>query len=358
MIWTILFKFQRISISSISQKLFPKGLNTINMPYYAVARGRSVGIFQTWGECEAQVKGFSGARYKKFDSPQSAEEFINAEGGSVRPPAKSNKHPYQASYSNPNLKRSYSTTSYDRDVSTYKQNNDKKKRLKPKQESTESEDFSDASDDLADIINKQMDDIEKRVNNFSKGIDKIMKKSSGSGPGRRAIMIEPPQPKKHRSNNKDFEEDGEGYVKVYTDGACSANGQKGARAGLGVFWGDQHPLNVSEPVSGRATNNCGEIQAATCAIKQALENGISKLAIYTDSQFLINSVTKWLPGWKRKGWKLASGEPVKNEKDFKELDSIQHKLHIKWIYVEAHKGIHGNEMADQLARAGAAMYEL
>ncbi|XP_022828099.1 ribonuclease H1-like isoform X2 [Spodoptera litura] len=143
---------------------------------------------------------------------------------------------------------------------------------------------------------------------------------------------------------------------VYTDGACSANGRSGARAGLGVYWGDGHPLNVSEPVSGRATNNCGEIQASTKAIKIALQNGIQKLAINTDSKFVINSVTKWMPGWKRKGWKLASGEPVKNEKDFKDLDSVKHKLQIKWNYVEAHRGIHGNEMADELAKAGAAMY--
>lgn len=64
-----------------------------------------------------------------------------------------------------------------------------------------------------------------------------------------------------------------------------------------------------------------------------------------------------IPGWKRKGWKLASGEPVKNEKDFKELDSLQHKLNVKWNYVEAHRGVYGNEMADQLAKAGAAMYK-
>lgn len=48
---------------------------------------------------------------------------------------------------------------------------------------------------------------------------------------------------------------------------------------------------------------------------------------------------------------------MKNEKDFKELDSLQHKLQIKWNYVEAHRGIHGNEMADQLAKAGAALYK-
>lgn len=61
-------------------------------------------------------------------------------------------------------------------------------------------------------------------------------------------------------------------------------------------------------------------------------------------------------GWKRKGWKLASGEPVKNQIDFKELDSVLNILEIKWEYVTAHNGILGNERADQLAKAGAEQY--
>lgn len=63
-------------------------------------------------------------------------------------------------------------------------------------------------------------------------------------------------------------------------------------------------------------------------------------------------------GWKKKGWKLASGEPVKNEVDFKDLDSVQNRLDVKWNYVEAHRGVHGNEMADQLAKAGAMLYSV
>lgn len=89
----------------------------------------------------------------------------------------------------------------------------------------------------------------------------------------------------------------DGYVIVYTDGACLSNGKSGAQAGIGVFWGDGHPWNVSGPVTGgRITNNSGEIQAATCALQQAHENGIRKVQINTDSRFLINAVTKWMPG--------------------------------------------------------------
>lgn len=89
----------------------------------------------------------------------------------------------------------------------------------------------------------------------------------------------------------------DGYVKVYTDGACPSNGMSGAQAGCGVFWGDNHPLNVSAPVKGsRPTNNSGEIQAATLALQLAHDNGIRKLEINTDSRFLIDAVTKWMSG--------------------------------------------------------------
>ncbi|PZC87230.1 hypothetical protein B5X24_HaOG201466 [Helicoverpa armigera] len=147
------------------------------------------------------------------------------------------------------------------------------------------------------------------------------------------------------------------FTKVYTDGACSSNGRSGARAGYGVYWGPDHPLNVSSPVSGgRATNNTGEIQAATRAMQQAYENGIPRVEINTDSKFLIDSATKWMPGWKQNGWKLASGEPVKNERDFRELDRAARNVEVKWRHVPSHQGVHGNEMADKLAKAGASKY--
>lgn len=63
-----------------------------------------------------------------------------------------------------------------------------------------------------------------------------------------------------------------------------------------------------------------------------------------------------ISGWKRRGWTLSSGQPVKNIVDFKELDGVLSLLEVKWIYVEAHKGILGNEKADQLAKEGAALY--
>lgn len=89
---------------------------------------------------------------------------------------------------------------------------------------------------------------------------------------------------------------------------------------------------------------------------------------------------EWLPSWKKRNWKLPSGEPVKNRVDFEELDQLMIKtdMTIKWVifhsklisqgiiskflipqnYVRAHKGLHGNEMADQLAKEGASLYKI
>lgn len=301
----------RVIISRFQQSLnfrltIHSGLvNFEKMPYYAVARGRSVGIYNSWAECEAQVKGFSGARYKKFDSPQSAQDFIGHEGGKTTARENNNyskqpQFPSQLMPSYPNLKRSYSTASSSSYASDKNQNNRRYSNHSSRDDSSDDEESdSDESEVVSYIVTKQLDDIEKRLNSFNKAVNKIMvkgPKSPSRSEPRRTKLIEPPQPKRRRSDNNNFNKDNEGYVEVYTDGACSANGRLGARAGLGVYWGEGHFLNISKPVSGRATNNCGEIQAATQAIKQALENGVVKLAINTDSQFLINSVTKWMPG--------------------------------------------------------------
>lgn len=263
------------------------------MPFYAVAKGRTAGIFMTWPDCEAQVKGFPGARYKKFDSVDAAQDFISIEGGPST--STKSKKPYnqpKPANSTNNLKRTISTSSSNQSVLEKPKRKSEVSAGYAKENNDSDEDFSDGSDDLNAIISKQMDDIEKRLKTFEKGVDKIMKKGT-----KKTILIEPPQNKRRKTSGEaEFEIDSDGYVQVYTDGACSANGKSGARAGLGVYWADGHPLNISEPVSGRATNNCGEIQAATRAIKVALQNGVNKLSINTDSKFVINSVTKWMPG--------------------------------------------------------------
>ncbi|XP_068829902.1 ribonuclease H1 isoform X4 [Capricornis sumatraensis] len=137
-------------------------------------------------------------------------------------------------------------------------------------------------------------------------------------------------------------------VVVYTDGCCSSNGRKRARAGIGVYWGPGHPL-----LPGRQTNQRAEIHAACKAIEQAKAQDITKLVLYTDSMFTINGITSWVKGWKQNGWRTSTGKEVTNKEDFAELERLARGMDIQWMHVPGHSGFRGNEEADRLAREGA-----
>ncbi|XP_032457547.1 ribonuclease H1 isoform X5 [Nasonia vitripennis] len=159
------------------------------------------------------------------------------------------------------------------------------------------------------------------------------------------------------AQNKDgFSIDSNGYTEVYTDGACSSNGRRNAKAGIGVWFSERNAYNVSQPVDGRATNNIAEIQAVTIAASQAQKAGIKKLKINTDSQFLISCITQWMPKWKKCGWQTSTGKPVINKTELIEMEKALAPLQVSWNHVRGHVGIHGNEMADRLARSGAERY--
>ncbi|KAM7345496.1 ribonuclease H1 [Cochliomyia hominivorax] len=306
------------------------------MSFYAVAKGRKVGIFTTWAECEEKVKNYKGARYKKFSNIGAAEEYISAfyvDGGDII---------YQPD-----------------GVAILPR---RRKPYIPKLEDEEDESFWPPCDgdncELSDedLLNA-LAQVEGLPDNRKRKADSAEPGSSSSKIPRHESVIWEPVAVKH-IGNMEFLLDSEGYVIVYTDGSCFNNGRKNACAGYGVYFGDDHVLNAGKPVSGRVTNNVGEIQAAVYAIKTAKRLGITKLCISTDSQFLINSATLWIKKWKAKDWHLKNGEPVKNLIDFMELDGLlqDEDIEIKWNYVKAHQGIKGNVMADRLAREGSEIY--
>uniref|UniRef100_A0A1Q3G1H8 Ribonuclease H1 n=1 Tax=Culex tarsalis TaxID=7177 RepID=A0A1Q3G1H8_CULTA len=303
------------------------------MPFYAVARGRAAGVYLTWPECQRQVTGFTGAKFKKFPTREQADAFVREHGDGTSGFASD----------------SGSNSSSAADVQSVVPPVDSVRVLI----------------DNYDEINAAC----SRIEGLKRELDEL--RGSSSGTGRRAVEIAPLPAKRKKldSNVKpvtklekygiySFLQDEDGFVHVYTDGSCEGNGTAAACAGLGVYFGEGHALNTSKPVSGRATNNCGEIQAASLAIRLAKQQGIKRLTINTDSKFLIDSITKWLPGWKRNAWKLSTGKPVKNQVDFEELDRelADKSIEIKWNHVDAHCGILGNERADALAREGSAMF--
>ena len=140
-------------------------------------------------------------------------------------------------------------------------------------------------------------------------------------------------------------------TEVYIDEACVHNRKGESEGGVGVWFGSNHPWNISRPAQERKTNNSAEIQAATPAAKKATENGVAELLILKDSKFLIDSCKKWIHTWTINGWKTADGKPVVNKTEFEELLKALAPFEVVWNHVPGHPEIKGNEGADQLARA-------
>jgi len=149
----------------------------------------------------------------------------------------------------------------------------------------------------------------------------------------------------------------EGEALVWTDGACSGNPGPGGWAAIVVGPGAGDPVELSggEP---HTTNNRMEYTAALEGLR-SLPAG-SAACVVTDSRLMLDSMTKWLPGWKRKGWRTAGGKPVKNQDLVRALDAeIARHDSVRWHWVRghetgaqhAHKAL--NDRADQLAVAAA-----
>lgn len=106
----------------------------------------------------------------------------------------------------------------------------------------------------------------------------------------------------------------------------------------------------------RGTNNQGELMAVV-ALLDATAHLDDELLVYCDSQYVINSVTKWLPGWKRRGWRKADGSPVLNRELLARLDEALQDRTVRFEWVRGHDGHELNEAADARARAAAAAYQ-
>ncbi|MBT2533142.1 ribonuclease HI family protein [Arthrobacter sp. ISL-48] len=105
------------------------------------------------------------------------------------------------------------------------------------------------------------------------------------------------------------------------------------------------------------TNNQGELMAVLDLFRATAHVPEEDLRILCDSQYVINSITKWMPGWKRKGWRKADGKPVLNVELLKELDRELAGRKYTFEWVKGHAGHDLNEAADERARAAATAYQ-
>ncbi|CAG8654317.1 21131_t:CDS:2 [Racocetra persica] len=147
---------------------------------------------------------------------------------------------------------------------------------------------------------------------------------------------------------------------VWTDGCALNNGKEGARAGLGVFWGDNDTRNLSERLPGyKQTNNRAEIMAVIRALETCPDPELP-LEIMTDSKYTINAYESWIPKWIKSGWKTANNKPVENKDLFVHLVELIEARPGKvfFTHVPGHVGIPGNEAADRLANLGALKEEV
>ena len=168
--------------------------------------------------------------------------------------------------------------------------------------------------------------------------------------------------------------------KVFTDGSSMNNGYKNCYGGIGVFFEDDSPYNISEKMTfkddGKVSNNVCELTACLRAIQtikgfKEYDNIEDIIMIYTDSKYVLDSITKWSNTWAKNGWmrKNRSGKsvPVKNVELMKQIKGLTMICNVQFKHVKAHQkepiGVdknsyqyfewYGNFMADKLANDGA-----
>lgn len=150
-------------------------------------------------------------------------------------------------------------------------------------------------------------------------------------------------------------------MRVFTDGACSANGRPGAKAGYAVWFPEHRELSMSAriPDEQPQTNQRAELTAIYSAVCTLESHGFldEDIVIYTDSDYSINCLTKWIPGWVSRGWKTTEGKSVLHQDILKDLSSklSKFKSH-RFVHVRAHTGNEddlskNNDVVDRMARA-------
>lgn len=167
------------------------------------------------------------------------------------------------------------------------------------------------------------------------------------------------------------------YYNVFTDGSCDNNNRNAinSHAGIGVFWDDNDPLNLSETFDiSPITNNRAEIYAIIRAVQlfelfELNKKYINVLNIYTDSKLTVNIMNLWIEKWIQNNWRKNDNKIPLNldliKKLYKLIKKNKNNFKIKLIHVRAHKKKpkdiysqkyylwHGNNEADKLAKESA-----
>ncbi|KAH9586608.1 Ribonuclease H domain [Trypanosoma melophagium] len=333
--------------------------------YYAVAVGRSTGIFDTWAQCEAQVSGFPHARFKSFAAETEARQFIDENKGLVN------------------------------------------KRVVLLPSNVENSSMADACVPAACTHSSQVDLSPLPLTTTTR-----------PHPAKRSREEDHHDTNTNNNNNKNNNNSGgalelrddhhhismgwmrareEEAVEVYVDGACRSNGKSEpgrARGGYGGYYvpnSTERIRNIDPNIilsdfslplpDGEAqTNNRAELHAVIHVLQTALQaRRCYNLRVYSDSTYVIRGADIYMPLWLKRGFVTATGAPVLNSDLWHRLQTLrtQHEeryatrlrmefglahtiaistarqLALRLVHVRGHTGVHGNVMADRLAVNGA-----
>ncbi len=142
------------------------------------------------------------------------------------------------------------------------------------------------------------------------------------------------------------------HVEIHTDGACLGNPGPGGWAALLRYNARERELAGGEA---HTTNNRMELMGAIVGLETLTE--ACTVILVTDSQYVRQGITEWMPNWVRRRWKTAGGDPVKNRDLWERLHAATLRHKIDWRWVKGHSGDPDNERVDVLARDQALIYK-
>lgn len=283
--------------------------------YYAVARGKSVGIYKTWEECKSMVHGQSNASFKKFDSASAAQGFINSNSGGSGGSGGSGSSGSGSYYSGGRSSGASSGS---------------------------------------------------RGSGKSAGGTRTSSSTMSSTTGGSSSYYAGGSGVSTSSSSK--------RSAVYVDGAARGNGKGGVvKSGYGVYYGPGDQRNAAVPLTDvddvsatPSTNQRAELHALDHALMNAYKDaklGSGKYEIFTDSSYAKNCVDNWSKKWSTNDWKNSAGKDVANSDIIRraaekynainELYSKEGEAKLSITHVRGHLGVEGNEQADRLANQGA-----
>ncbi|EEY56756.1 ribonuclease, putative [Phytophthora infestans T30-4] len=306
--------------------------------FYAVAAGRSTGVFTTWSECEAQVKGFTDCRYKKFKTQGEAQAFMDA---------------YNGTQSNPKVKRprDYSTVVEDE----LKPPSAQKLKHDNKAQSADTSKPAVAKGRKTGVFRTWKEAKIQVENLFSASFKKFPTKEEAEA------FVNQHAASTTRLNDDPDPKDPKTLV-AFCDGSALENGRRKCRAGYACIFPHCEQWNVAKQlVEDRATNNRAEYMAALEAMKRANVEDPERsrmLYIFSDSMLLIRSMTEWVGTWQKNNWNKSDGTPVQNRDLLELLVAEKGSRRIRWTHVKAHTRKQDwrskwNDVADNAARNAA-----